>query len=96
MSPRREVCDRRRLDLFLHNQLPEESQRDLEAHLDYCPACRDNLDKLAGGKPWQERILIICRAEFDRHVLPRDVTGFGEALTEGDGSGRVRVRSRWS
>jgi eukaryotic-like serine/threonine-protein kinase len=52
MSPRREVCDRRRLDLFLHNQLPEESQRDLEAHLDYCPACRDNLDKLAGGEPW--------------------------------------------
>jgi eukaryotic-like serine/threonine-protein kinase len=52
ISPRREICDRRRLDLFLHNQLPEDGQRELEAHLDFCPACRDNLDKLAGGEPW--------------------------------------------
>jgi len=47
---RREVCDRHRLDLFLQNQLPEDGQRDLEAHLDFCPACRDRLDNLAGGE----------------------------------------------
>ena len=28
-------------------------------------------------------MLIICPAEFDRYVLARDVTGFGEPLTEG-------------
>ena len=46
----RELCDRRRLDLFLQNQLAEEGQRDLEAHLDCCPACREKLDQLAGGE----------------------------------------------
>jgi RNA polymerase sigma factor (sigma-70 family) len=52
MLPRQEPCDRRRLDLFLHNQLPEAGQRDLQAHVEFCPACRDNVDKLAGGERW--------------------------------------------
>jgi eukaryotic-like serine/threonine-protein kinase len=55
MDLRREQCDRRRLDLFLQNELPEDSQHDLESHLEFCPACRDNLDNLAGGAQlWTE------------------------------------------
>lgn len=47
-----ETCDPQRLDQFLHNRLPEDFQRDLEAHLLVCPACRHKLDELAGGPRW--------------------------------------------
>jgi eukaryotic-like serine/threonine-protein kinase len=57
MTLRRELlCDRRRLDLFLQKELPEDSRRDLEAHLDFCPACRDKLDQLAGGAQWWSEV----------------------------------------
>jgi serine/threonine-protein kinase len=46
------ACDERRLDQFLRDQLPEDSQRDVESHLLICPACRDKLDQLAGGPLW--------------------------------------------
>jgi serine/threonine-protein kinase len=49
-------CDPRRLDLLLRNQLPEEGQRDLEAHLVVCPACREELDDLAGGAHWWSEV----------------------------------------
>jgi serine/threonine-protein kinase len=52
MRSRFESCDPRRLDLFLHRQLPDKSERDLEIHLLACPACRDKLDELAGGVRW--------------------------------------------
>jgi serine/threonine-protein kinase len=45
-------CDPRRLDLLLHDRLPGESARDLEAHLHGCPSCRQKLDELAGGPRW--------------------------------------------
>lgn len=60
MASRLETCDPRRLDLLLRNRLPEDFQRDLEAHLLVCPACRDKLDQLAGGAPWW--------AEVQRHL----------------------------
>jgi serine/threonine protein kinase len=47
-----DTCDPRRLDQLLHDRLPEDSQRDLEAHLLDCPACRRRLDELAGGPAW--------------------------------------------
>src|SRR5437660_12682932 len=46
-----EMCDPHRLDQFLHRRLPE-FERDLEAHLLICPACRNKLDELAGGERW--------------------------------------------
>jgi serine/threonine protein kinase len=52
MTLRRETCDARRLQRFLRNELPEDSQRDIEVHLHVCPACRDQLDRLAGGERW--------------------------------------------
>jgi serine/threonine-protein kinase len=52
MMPRSKACDPRRLDGLLRNRLPEDLQRDVEAHLLVCPACRDRLDELAGGAPW--------------------------------------------
>src|SRR5262249_21662983 len=52
----REACDLRRLDLFLRSRLSEEYQRDLEAHLLVCPACRDKLDELAGGARWWSEV----------------------------------------
>jgi serine/threonine protein kinase len=47
-----EKCDPQRLDVFLHNRLPQEGQRSLEAHLLVCPVCRNKLDELAGGTRW--------------------------------------------
>jgi serine/threonine-protein kinase len=52
MTWRPQACDSRQLDLFLRDRLPEDSQRDIEAHLLACPACRDKLDELAGGPRW--------------------------------------------
>jgi serine/threonine-protein kinase len=49
-------CDPQRLALLLRNQLPEDGQRDLEAHLLACPACRDKLDDLAGGARWWSEV----------------------------------------
>jgi serine/threonine-protein kinase len=53
-------CDTHRLELLLRDRLPGDSQRDLEAHLLRCPACRRRLDELAGGPPWW--------AEVRRHL----------------------------
>jgi serine/threonine-protein kinase len=47
-----EACDPRRLDRFLHHPMEEDLPRDLEAHLQVCPACRNKLDELAGGDRW--------------------------------------------
>jgi serine/threonine-protein kinase len=52
MTHRRPSCDAHRLNLLLDNPLHRDSQRDLEAHLDCCPVCRAQLDKLAGGDAW--------------------------------------------
>jgi serine/threonine-protein kinase len=52
MTWRQEPCDPHRLDQFLHERLPSESQRSVEAHLLVCPACRNKLDELAGGARW--------------------------------------------
>jgi eukaryotic-like serine/threonine-protein kinase len=52
MIVRGETCDTNRLEQFLHDRLPENSRRELEAHLLLCPACRSKLDELAGGAPW--------------------------------------------
>src|SRR5579871_1642261 len=52
MMPRSKSCDPHRLDGLLRNRLPGDLQRDVEAHLLVCPACRDRLDELAGGAPW--------------------------------------------
>jgi serine/threonine protein kinase len=63
MAMRPEICDPRRLDLFLRNRLPEDSERDLEAHLGVCPACRNKLDELTGGPRWWKEV---------RHYLGND------------------------
>jgi serine/threonine protein kinase len=47
-----EACDIRRLDRFLHQQPRDEFPPDLEAHLLVCPACRQQLDEMAGGIRW--------------------------------------------
>jgi serine/threonine protein kinase len=52
MVRRAATCDAGRLEQLLRDRLPEEARRDLETHLFLCPACRDQLDKLAGGPPW--------------------------------------------
>jgi serine/threonine protein kinase len=52
----RDACDPRRLDQFLHDRLPGESQRAVEAHLLTCPACRERLDELAGGPRWWAQV----------------------------------------
>jgi serine/threonine protein kinase len=52
MTSRPEMCDPRRLDQFLHERLPPDFQRKIEAHLLVCPACRHKLDELAGGARW--------------------------------------------
>jgi serine/threonine-protein kinase len=49
-------CDPRRLDLLLRQRLPEDSQQELEAHLLVCPACRNQLDELAGGGRWWSEV----------------------------------------
>jgi serine/threonine-protein kinase len=52
MKASSKTCDPRRLDLFLRNCLPDDFQRDVEAHLLVCPACRAQLDEMAGGPRW--------------------------------------------
>jgi eukaryotic-like serine/threonine-protein kinase len=52
MPRRPETCDPSRLDLFLRNRLPGESQGEVENHLLACAACRARLDELAGGPRW--------------------------------------------
>jgi len=52
MPRRPETCDPSRLDSFLRNRLPDESERDLENHLLTCGACQAKLDELAGGPRW--------------------------------------------
>jgi serine/threonine-protein kinase len=52
MTWRPEMCDPHRLDQFLHDRLPPDSERSIEAHLLVCPACRNKLDELAGGARW--------------------------------------------
>ena len=52
MSVRPQACDSHRLDQFLHERLPADSQQNIEAHLRVCPACRNKLDQLAGGPRW--------------------------------------------
>jgi serine/threonine protein kinase len=52
MMQRSKSCDPRRLELFLHNRLPGDLQRELEAHLLICQDCRTKLDELAGGENW--------------------------------------------
>jgi serine/threonine-protein kinase len=52
MTRRSEACDPHRLDQFLHDRLPDDSQQNVEAHLLVCPACRNRLDELAGGPRW--------------------------------------------
>jgi serine/threonine-protein kinase len=46
------ACDLRRLGQLLRQRPDEELPRDLEAHLQVCPACRNHLDELAGGAHW--------------------------------------------
>jgi serine/threonine-protein kinase len=52
MARRPSTCDPTQLEALLRDRLPEDSRRDLEAHLFLCPACRDRLDELAGGSRW--------------------------------------------
>jgi serine/threonine-protein kinase len=56
MTWRPERCDPQRLDQFLHDRLPPDSERSIEAHLLACPACRNKLDELAGGARWWTEI----------------------------------------
>src|SRR5437764_1138869 len=56
MAIRPETCDPKRLDLFLGNRLPEDSERDLEAHLGVCSVCRNKLDELTGGLRWWNEV----------------------------------------
>jgi serine/threonine protein kinase len=56
MARRPESCDQGRLDLFLHNRLPDQHREDVEAHLSVCPACRNKLDELAGGGRWWSEV----------------------------------------
>jgi hypothetical protein len=44
------------------------------------------------GKPWQDRPLKICPAEFDRYVLTHEVTGFRKALKKRCDGRIVQVR----
>ena len=45
-------CDRNRLRQLIDDQLPAEIQSDLVRHLDQCPVCRDQLEKLAAPERW--------------------------------------------
>jgi serine/threonine-protein kinase len=56
MARRKATCNPGWLDLLLRDRLPEDSRRDLEAHLLACPACRTKLDELAGGARWWTEI----------------------------------------
>jgi serine/threonine protein kinase len=56
MAKQTQACDPGRLDLFLRNCLPENFQRDVEAHLGVCPVCRNKLDELAGGPRWWSEV----------------------------------------
>jgi serine/threonine protein kinase len=56
MPRRPETCDPSRLDLFLRNRLPDESEHDLENHLLACPSCQAKLDELAGGPHWWNEV----------------------------------------
>jgi serine/threonine-protein kinase len=70
MVLRSDPCDPRRLDLFLRNRLPEDSQQDLEAHLLLCPACRNQLDALAGGPRWWAEVERYLGGEGAAESLP--------------------------
>jgi serine/threonine-protein kinase len=52
MALRSKTCDPDRLEQLLRDRLPEETRRQVEAHLFLCPGCRDRLDELAGGPRW--------------------------------------------
>jgi serine/threonine protein kinase len=75
MVKRPKACDPERLDQFLRNRLPASFHRDVEAHLDVCPACRQKLDDLAGGPRWWSEV---------RHYLGDD-----EASVHGYKSGAL-------
>jgi hypothetical protein len=56
MAYRPSTCDPIRLEQLLRDRLPEDSRRDLEAHLFLCPDCRERLDQLAGGTRWWSEV----------------------------------------
>jgi serine/threonine protein kinase len=63
-------CDSRQLSLFLHDRLPADSQRVLEAHLEVCPACQKQLDELAGGMCWWQDVRNCLRDVPDPELEP--------------------------
>jgi serine/threonine-protein kinase len=52
MVRRSATCDTSRLEELLRDRLPADARQQLEAHLFLCPACRQQLDELAGGERW--------------------------------------------
>ncbi|HVJ81773.1 MAG TPA: protein kinase, partial [Planctomycetia bacterium] len=56
MMPRLQACDPRRLEQLLRGHLSAEYEREIEAHLSVCPACRAKLDESVGGKRWWSEV----------------------------------------
>ncbi|MBX3443233.1 MAG: protein kinase [Planctomyces sp.] len=55
MTQRQTACDRRRVSLFLAQQLGDEEQTAFERHLETCEICRQQLENEAGsGDDWRE------------------------------------------
>ena len=72
MAVRFDSCDPRRLDLLLRQRLAGSDQRQLENHLNVCPACRDKLDEMAGGSRWWTDIRRYLHADARANGLGRD------------------------
>ncbi|HKI19154.1 MAG TPA: protein kinase, partial [Isosphaeraceae bacterium] len=59
MASRQHSCDKNRLRLSLEDRLPDAQQAELEDHLESCPACRQELERMAGAsKLWVDAQLL--------------------------------------
>jgi len=90
MVARLNRCDPDALRLLLTDRLPPARLGDLEAHLDGCPDCRRELDRLAGGGPWSSAVRLYLGGPADPEPDPPepadDPLGF---LTPSDNPGSL-------
>jgi eukaryotic-like serine/threonine-protein kinase len=79
-------CDVDALRLLLAERLPERRHAALEAHLEVCPSCRDELERMAGeSQDWGDLRLLDLSP-------PAEKGGFGETIGDPVGERRAAVR----
>ncbi len=72
MNDHAAICDPKRIDLFLSQQLSKAEQTDFETHLDHCTDCRRRLEAAAAGDDVWSEVRESLRGDCDQagHLQP--------------------------